>query len=184
MVLPMKRAAGDGKVHLQTLAIPLERDGFTRTLIRHLAGALQDVVGLEEASGFISMVGQRMGDEIGETYRAALDLPRLDRDLVRDVCVDLKRRIQGDFYVVSEDEDRIVFGNRACPFGDKVLDRSALCMMTSNVFGTIAANNLGYGRVVLKATIANGAPECRVVLYLARSASGDAGVGREYVRSD
>jgi hypothetical protein len=41
--------------------IPLERDVFMRTLIRELSGTLQDVVGLEEAAGFISVVGQNRG---------------------------------------------------------------------------------------------------------------------------
>jgi hypothetical protein len=38
--------------------IQLERDVFLRSLLRELAGTLEDVVGLEEASGFISVVGQ------------------------------------------------------------------------------------------------------------------------------
>ena len=50
---------------LAQLPVPLDRDLFLRKLIRHLSGALQDVVGLEEAAGFVSIVGQRMGDEIG-----------------------------------------------------------------------------------------------------------------------
>ena len=173
----------DGKVHLEALPVGLERDVFLRTLVRHLAGTLQDVVGLEEAAGFISIVGQRMGDEIAEAYKAALDVSELDRALVRDVCLDLKRRIQGDFYVISEDDDKIVFGNRKCPFAERVVGRGALCMMTSNVFGTIAAQNLGYGKVALEETIADGAPGCRVVLYLRRTPDADRAEGREYVRS-
>ena len=139
-------------VRLETLDLPLERELFLRTLIRHLAGALEEVVGLKEAAGFVAIVGQRMGDELDASYRAALDVTRLDRLQVRDVCLDLKRRIQGDFYVIEEDDEKIVFGNRACPFGDKVRGRQALCMMTSNVFGTIAAENLGYGKVALEET--------------------------------
>lgn len=169
---------------LAYLPIDLERDVFLRSLVRHLSGALQDVVGLEEASGFVSLVGQRMGDEIGESYKAALDVTTLDRDLVRDVCLDLKRRIQGDFYVIEEDDEKIVFGNRACPFAEKVVGRAALCMMTSNVFGTIAAQNLGYGKVVLEETIARGDAGCRVVLYLKRTPEADRAEGREYFRSE
>jgi predicted ArsR family transcriptional regulator len=172
------------RVHLQTLTIPLERDVFLRTLIRHLSGALQEIVGLDEAAGFVSIVGQRMGDEIGSSYKAALNVDRLDRAQVRDVCLDLKQRIQGDFFVIEEDEDKIVFGNRVCPFNEKVIGRAALCMMTSNVFGTIAAENLGYGKVVLEETIANGDPTCRVVLYLRRNAASDAAAGREYLRGE
>ncbi|WP_370651374.1 methanogen output domain 1-containing protein [Luteitalea sp. TBR-22] len=166
------------------LPVSLDRDVFLRKLIRHLAGALQDVVGLEEAAGFVSIVGQRMGDEIGDAYKAALDTSHLDRNAVRDVCLDLKRRIEGDFYVIEEDDEKIVFGNRACPFSEQVIGRGALCMMTSNVFGTIAAQNLGYGKVVLEETIANGDGRCRVVLYLQRSATSDAADGREYLRAD
>jgi predicted ArsR family transcriptional regulator len=146
--------------------VPLERDVFARRLIRELAGTLQDVVGLEEARGFISVVGTAMGEHIDDTYRQALSVDHLSRDQVRDVLVDLKQRIQGDFYVVEETEDRIVLGARSCPFGEMVEGRPSLCMMTSNVFGHIASQNLGYAAVDLPSTIALGHPGCRVVVYL------------------
>ena len=97
--------------------------------------------------------------------------------------MDLKRRIEGDFWIVEEAEDRIVLGNRACPFEDKVVGRPALCMMTSNVFGFIAAENLGYAGVTLERTIAEGHPECRVVVWLRATDSGDPNA-REYFRRD
>jgi PAS domain S-box-containing protein len=126
------------------LPIPLERDVFLRTLIRELAGTLQEVVGLEEASGFVSVVGQKVGEQINESYKAALSVLELSRTQVAAVLVDLKRRIQGDFFIIEENDEKIVFGNRACPFAEKVIGRPAMCMMTSNVFGVIAAENLGY----------------------------------------
>jgi hypothetical protein len=164
------------------LPVALERDVFLRTLLRELAGALEDVVGLEEASGFISVVGQRLGDEINRQYRSALAVECLTREQVRDVLVDMKRRIQGDFYVIEERDDRIVLGNRTCPYADKILGRPALCMMTSNVFGSIAAENLGYAKVVLEQAIARGDPGCRVVLYLRPTAEAEAARGREYFK--
>lgn len=167
---------------MQQLDLPLERDVFLRSLIRELSGTLQDVVGLEEASGFVSVVGQRIGEQINESYRSALALPQLDRKQVAEVLVDLKKRIQGDFYVISEDDDRIVLGNRACPFADKVLGRPAMCMMTSNVFGVIAAENLGYAKVSLEETIAEGHAQCRVVVYLNPEKAATA-AGRDYFKS-
>lgn len=167
---------------IPSLPLSLERDIFLRTLIRELTGTLQDVVGLDEASGFISVVGQRIGDQVNEDYKAALAIPKLSREQVSEVLVDLKRRIQGDFYVIEEDEDKIVLGNRACPFGEKVVGRPALCMMTSNVFGVVAAENLGYGRVVLEETIAEGAQGCRIVVHLKPPAEGDDQSGREYFK--
>jgi predicted ArsR family transcriptional regulator len=160
--------------------IPLDRDVFLRTLIRELAGTLQDVVGLDEAAGLISIVGQRIGDQVNESYRSALGVERFARPQVAAVLVDLERRIQGDFYVIEQTDEKIVLGNRACPFAERVLDRPALCMMTSNVFGVIAAENLGYSKVVLEETIARGAPGCRVVVHLQPTGEAEAVEGREY----
>jgi predicted ArsR family transcriptional regulator len=146
--------------------IGLERDVFTRRLLRELTGVLEDVVGLEDASGYVSVVGAAMGEHIDDAYRRALKVNKLSREQVTEVLVDLKRRIQGDFFIIEETEDRIVLGNRACPFGELVLDRPSLCMMTSNVFGYVASQNLGYAAVDLERTIASGHPECRVVVHL------------------
>lgn len=164
-------------------SVDLDRDVFMRTLIRELSGSLQEVIGLEEASGFISVVGQRIGLEIDRDYKKALDTERLSREEVAQVLVDLKRRIEGDFFVIEESNEKIVFGNRACPFGEKVEGRPAMCMMTSNVFGSIAAENLGYAKVELQETIAEGHEGCRVVVHLDPSSSeAERARGREYFK--
>lgn len=167
---------------LSQLPIPLERDVFLRTLLHHLAGALQEVVGIEEASGFVSIVGQKIGDEINASYRRALQVQNLSPEQVAAVCVDLKARIQGDFYVLEMTSEKMVFGNRACPFAEKVIGRPSLCMMTSNVFGSIAAENLGYGKVVIERSIAKGDEACLVTVYLSSSEEARAKEGREYFR--
>ncbi|MEQ9315309.1 MAG: methanogen output domain 1-containing protein, partial [Henriciella sp.] len=59
---------------------------------------------------------------------------------------------------------RVVLANRQCPFGAYVEGRPSLCMMTSNVFGTIAASNLGYANVEIEKSIARGHSGCRVVV--------------------
>jgi predicted ArsR family transcriptional regulator len=167
-------------IPIKELPVDLNRDVFLRTLLRELAGTLQDVVGLDEASGFVSIVGQRIGDQINLSYREALGVNKLSKEQIADVLVDLKRRIQGDFFIIEYSEDKIVLGNRACPFAEKVIDRPAMCMMTSNVFGVIAAENTGYAKVSLEKTIAEGDAECRVVVYLKRETEDNDAPGREY----
>lgn len=162
--------------------VNLNRDLFLRTLIRELSGTLQDVVGLEEASGFISIVGQNMGRQIDQEYKSALQIANLSREQIAEVLVNLKKRIQGDFYLIEASEEKLVFGNRTCPFGDKVLNRPSMCMMTSNVFGSIAADNLGYAKVELQETIAEGASGCKVVVYLQDTEEAEDAQGREYFR--
>jgi len=164
------------------LNVPLDRDVFLRILIRELSGTLQDVVGLEDASGFVSVVGQTMGRQIDQAYKAALQVSNLSRKQVFDVLVDLKARIQGDFYIIEQTDEKVVFGNRVCPFAEKVIGRTSMCMMTSNVFGSIAADNLGYAKVELQETIAQGAEGCRVVVYLKPTEEAEEAEGREYFK--
>lgn len=162
------------------LPVTLDRDVFLRTLLRHLSGTLEEVVGLDEAQGFVSLVGQQVGDLLNEDYRQALASPTLSADQVVQVLIDLKRRIDGDFYVESVSDEAIVLRNRRCPFGEKVLDRNSLCMMTSSVFGTITAENLGYAKVRLDETIARGDKGCRVVIHLTESSDAGLAPGVEY----
>lgn len=162
--------------------VPLDGDIFLRTLIRELAGTLQDVVGIEEASGFISVVGQNMGRQMNQDYQSALKVSPLSREQVVDVLIDLKRRINGDFYIFKQDDEKIVLKNHACPFAEKVIGCPSMCMMTSNVFGSIAADNLGYAKVELQETIAEGYPECKVVIYLQPTEEAEEAEGREYFR--
>lgn len=164
----------------RSLDLPLERDVFLRMLIRELSGTLQDVVGVAEASGFVSVVGQRMGDWMDRTYREAWGVERLDQAQVAEVLVDLKARIRGTFKLEESTPEKLAFSNGRCPFEDKVEGRPSMCMMTSNVFGTIAAENLGYAKVELERTIARGDGCCRVVVHLAPTAAAQACEGREY----
>ncbi len=161
--------------------VHLDRDLFLRVVVRELAGTLQDVVGLAESSAYISVVGSAVGERINTDYVQSLSVDRLDRDQVRDVLIDLKRRIQGDFFVLEEDESHIVLGNRACPFGLMVAGRPSLCMMTSNVFGYISAQNLGYARVEIQESIARGNAGCRIVVNLIPTDHPEPGA-REYYR--
>lgn len=174
----------DPKTMQQSMAdlpLALNRDRFMRTLIRELAGTLEEVVGLEHAAGFIAVVGQTIGEQIDAEYRAALQVPRLNREQVAAVLADLKQRIEGDFSVVEQSDDKIVLASCSCPFGDCVKGRKSMCMMTSNVFGTIAADNLGYAKVELRQTIAAGDPQCRVVVHLKPGKETDAVDGLEYL---
>jgi hypothetical protein len=166
----------------RALELPINRDLFLRRLFRHLTGALEDVVGSREVSGLLGVVGQALGDEIDRAYRMTLQTSQLTREQVAMVIVDFKRRIGSDFHVVEQDDERIVLGCRACAFGDDVLGRPATCVLASNICGAIAAQNLGYARVVIQETIAAGAGRCRLVIHLRMRAGGPPEEGREFFR--
>lgn len=166
------------------LDVPVDRDLFLRSILRELTGTLEEVVGLAEAEGFVSVVADRLGRGLDADYRAAFGVDQLDRDQVAQVLVDLERRLGGDFSVIEQGDERIVLGNWACPFGEKVLGRSSLCQVTSSIFGVIAAENLGYARVDLQETIARGAPGCRVVVSFQPPTQAPPGTEREYYATE
>lgn len=147
----------------------LDKDPFMRSVIRELAGILEETVGEQEASAYINHVGLLIGRALNRDYRTAYDTDRLDPDQVAAVLVHLKKRIDGGFSIESIDDDAITLVNSACPFGDKVIGRPSLCRMTANVFGHIAAENLGFARVGIKEAIARGDRRCRVVVFLSKS---------------
>jgi predicted ArsR family transcriptional regulator len=160
--------------------IDLTLDSFVLKLLRELTGAMEAVIGTEEASAYIARVGCVIGDWLNAAYHAELGPAAFDVPTVARIFVDLKDRIEGGFEVSRIEPDRIVLTNRRCPFGDYVKGRTPLCMMTSNVFGRIGAENFGYARVELDKTIARGDPGCLVVVHL-RPVPG--GAGREYRRT-
>ncbi|TVP70833.1 MAG: transcriptional regulator [Rhodobacteraceae bacterium] len=139
-----------------------DKDEFMRTLIRELAGILEDTVGVQEASAYVNHVGLLIGRALNRDYRAACATDRLDQEQIASALVHLKKRIDGGFSIEQVDDDMIILVNSACPFGDKVVGRPSLCRMTANVFGHIAAENMGYARVGIKEAFARGDTRCRV----------------------
>ena len=158
----------------------LEREVFLLSMINALSGTLQDVVGLKDAEGYISTVGERIGETICGAYRKSADSGEFSPEDLSYILTDLKARIGGTFEVEREEDGTIEFSNTKCPFGSFVNRRPSLCMMTSNVFGTIAATLHGEARVELLKTIANGDGCCSVLVHT----DGSAGGGRRYFGYD
>jgi predicted ArsR family transcriptional regulator len=157
-----------------TLPLPdhapsLDKDAFLRSVLRELAGVLEQTVGEREAEAYVNYVGLVLGQSINEIYRNAYATERLDIRQVAATLIDLKAKIDGGFTIESMDAERIVLVNTRCPFGDKVIGRPSLCRMTANIFGAVTAENLGYARVRIDEAIARGDAGCRVVVDLVKA---------------
>lgn len=158
----------DADPEFAELPLSRDRDQFMLELLRELSGVLEEIVGLDDAEGFISMVGNRLGRTMNAEYQSALGTDELTIEEVAQALVDLKARIDGGFTIEEVSGNQIVLVNTACPFGNYVKNRTSLCMMTSNIFGRIAANNRGYANVSIPEAIARGDRQCRVVISLDR----------------
>ena len=168
---------GDKAPPMADLRIPVNADTYLRALLGNLADTFEGVIGLRDASGFVSLVGQRIGEEVNQNYRDALESKRLTRAEVVEAIVDFQRRIGGDFFVIAQDDEKIVLGNRACPFAERSFGHPSLCMTTSSTLGVMSAQNLGYAKVVVEQAIAQGHPGCRLVIHLKPGVKAE---GREY----
>jgi predicted ArsR family transcriptional regulator len=146
-----------------------DRTGFFLEMIAQLSSSLEDVIGLEDAEGYFALVGTSIGSQMSAHYRKANGHDDLTAQQIAEALVDLKTRIDGGFSIESVTDTQITLVNTRCPFGEKVIGRRSLCMMTSNVFGTIAADAAGRATVDLQETIAAGDAGCRVVVHLRRS---------------
>ena len=170
--------------NLSQLEVKLDRDIFTRRLIKELARVLQNLIGMEQANGYISLVGIEIGKMIESLYKNALGVEVFNTENIIDILIDLKKRIGGDFYIVSHTPEKIVLGSRQCPFEEDVKGCPSLCMMTSTVFGGIVSRNLGYAKVCLQASIAKKDSECRVVIYLQNTDEAQIAQGIEYFKEE
>jgi anti-sigma regulatory factor (Ser/Thr protein kinase) len=144
------------------------RESFLRALVVQLARTLELQHGPDSAAAAVAQVGIDVGGQMEEEFRLAQAVTgRMTPEELASCYVRLKHAIDGGFYVVEVTPERIVLGNRACPFGDVVRMAPSLCRMTSSVFGGIAArNSAGGAAVLLEERIAVGDPGCRVVVYL------------------
>ncbi|NJC72432.1 ATP-binding protein [Planosporangium thailandense] len=160
------------------------RESFLRALVVELSRAVTDTHGPLASEEAVARVGATIGGQMEDEFRRARQITgRLTPEQIADCYVRLKAAIDGDFYPISISADRIVLGNRRCPFGDTVRHSPALCRMTSSVFGGIAARNRGQAVVLLDERIAVGDPECRVTVLLNPDA-GDRSAGGHRYRAD
>ncbi|MEA2270559.1 MAG: hypothetical protein QOD55_458 [Solirubrobacteraceae bacterium] len=160
------------------------RESFLRALVVQLAQAVESQAGPDAAHAAVAQVGADVGGRMEDEYRrAGTIVDALTPEQIADLYVRLKAAIGGDFYVIEADEEKIVLGNRACPFGDVVKRAPGLCRMTSSVFGGIAARNTGGAAVVLEERIAVGDPECRVVVWLGDDKRGRWEAAHDYAAS-
>ncbi|HSE70429.1 MAG TPA: ATP-binding protein [Nocardioidaceae bacterium] len=151
------------------------KESFLRALVVQLAQTLERQHGPDAAEAAVAQVGADVGGQMEAEYRAAEDIVgRMTPQQMAHCYVRLKHAIDGGFYVIEADEDKVVLGNTRCPFGEAVRRAPSLCRMTSSVFGGIAARNSDEPiAVLLEERIAVGDPGCRVVVYL-REPAGEA----------
>lgn len=178
----MNPSIADSSPNIGALDIDFDHQGLFSTLVADLAELLESIAGVEDACAYVSGIAARRGTDIEKQYKSALGVQHLSRDQLIEVLIDLKNRAGGAFSVIEQDEDRVVFGNCSCPLGRAAANHPSLCMVTSNIFGRLSANAIGYAAVDLEETIARGAAQCRVVLHLKRTEPGPE--TREYFRDD
>lgn len=159
-------------------------ESFAAHVVTELAQSLQSILGQSTANLAMSSAATTISHNVTKAYQDGSDTGQLTLDQVRDALIDLSKKVGGSFEVESFDEQQIKLIARSCPFGKSIAGKPALCMITSNVFGRMVADNLGYARVELQNTLADGDRRCRVVIHLTPDDSGLPSKDREYRRAE
>lgn len=161
--------------------IALDRGVFMRRLIAGLGHLNEGILGSDVAGAYVMNVGPSMGAAIEAEYKRYWGIDRsFTVSEYAHVIIDLKQKINGNFSLVSKDDEKVVVRTTSCPFDEFVRQSPSLCFMTSSVFGGIAARNFGYAKTVLHKRIALGDPGCYVSVYLKRTPAAVKAVGKEY----
>ncbi len=122
-----------------------------------------------DPKAIIHEVSIKIAKQIEQIYKQFYNVQKLSVDQIADAIIDVETKIGGEFKVVEKRSDKIILRVDKCPFTAKVKQAPLLCTFTSNIIGTIAANNSGYSKVHLRRTIAGGDQGCYIVAYLKKT---------------
>jgi len=136
-------------------------------VITHFSKLTDFLFGNHLGREYIVATGMQMGQIIDEKFKRFHKLSGfLNLEQYAALVVNLKQSIGGDFYLVEKTSNKVVVAANTCPFGNIITRASNLCMITSGVFGGIAALNFGFGKVSLRKRIGLGESQCEVCVYL------------------
>jgi len=154
----------------------MTQGNFFADIVANLAETLEDTIGLQDAEGFVAVVGTALGNDVSALYD---DGKSINTNGIAKILVDLKDRIGGEFKVEAISNDQIVLSNSRCPFAHRAEGKPSLCMMTTNVFGRVAADRNGYAHVIVDDSIALNGKSCHVTVTLTPDLAPD-GDGYEF----
>ncbi len=154
-----------GMAKLWYVPVTLNRETYFNEVILNLAAELNDAA-LQKRVKKSAIANAK---KIERQYKQFHGTDKLNYLQVLDSLVDAQKKMGGNFVVLERTEDIIILKNTKCPFGEKVKKAPCLCATTSALCGVMAAKNLGYSKVIMKKTIAKGASECLIYIYLKKT---------------
>ena len=154
-----------GMAKLWYVPVSLNKEIYFDEVILNLANEMGDEVSKKRVKK--AAIATAQGIEV--QYKKFHGVDKLNYHQVIDSLVDAQRKMGGNFIVLERTEEIIIIKNTKCPFGGKVKGKSCLCATTSALCGVMTARNLGYSKVILKRTIAKGANECLIYIYLKKT---------------
>lgn len=154
-----------GMAKLWYVPVSLNKEIYFDEVILNLANEMGDEVSKKRVKK--AAIATAQGIEV--QYKKFHGVDKLNYHQVIDSLVDAQRKMGGNFIVLERTEEIIIIKNTKCPFGGKVKGKGCLCATTSALCGVMTARNLGYSKVILKRTIAKGANECLIYIYLKKT---------------
>jgi predicted ArsR family transcriptional regulator len=151
-----------GMAKIWYIPVDLNRTKFLKQIITGMCETIEPNL-LKEA---LEKSSTDFGKEVSDIYKKFHNTTKLTKTQLIDSIIDAMNKLGAHFSLISQDKEKIVFRNSKCLFGSEIKKCPLLCITTSSIVGKIIAENLGYSRVELKRSIANGANEDIMRVYL------------------
>ncbi|MCX7338572.1 MAG: methanogen output domain 1-containing protein [Alphaproteobacteria bacterium] len=151
---------------------------FLSTILEELVGAIESLVGFEEAAGLMHIVGHNIAEKV---HPHSEEGHLLTADQALSIFNDCMKAKGGEAYLLSPDPDKRVIKIKECLFGkEHVKNHPSLCKLTTSILGRFIAQNHGYSRIEIKETIAQGCAECHINIDLKPSSDTESSHGIEF----
>lgn len=144
----------------------LDKESFFLFLIVKLAKIVEERFGKQESTDLFSIIGANLAHEINSYYREKFSKDKLSAECIATSLIEFSAKLNEKFYLVSLDQDKLVLGNKNCPYGVELKDREVFCQLDKSMAENMVKENFGYGKAELSQTIAQGDEECLITIYL------------------
>jgi signal transduction histidine kinase len=143
---------------------PLTRESLMLQLITHLSKLTYSLFDDHFSREYIMAASLRMAQAIDKKCKEAYGN---DDHLSLEQFINLQLSTSDKlFHLTEKAENKVVVCSNTCPFEKIINEVPNLCMVTSAIFGGIAALNFGFSKVSLRKQIVLGDSCCEVCIYV------------------
>jgi len=156
-----------GMAKLWYIPVDINKESFFRDILigitSKLNGSQRDI---------IKEVSLSTAKEISRSYKEFYKVEKLNKSQIIDSIMDIGNKIGGEFSLVENSDEVIIFKNKRNILGGGIKTDPMLAKtLLSDICGVMVGKNLGYCNIALKQSVSKDGPEDIIYIYLKKTDS-------------